>query len=205
MERVPWYRIFQMTMCVTKSANRKILQVALPLLNPLGIDQTLALRVQLFVGTADSPVADVRNLGDFLGRLALAHQVRSHVDASSDDGQRRAACKIAHCRDTVRERRGYAGDLVGQVEEVAEAVAEVAWLGGRRGGVSVVRIGDAAAVHDAVDALEVLRREELLEGFVDPPDLFATDFGYGEDLGEGARHLALAACDKDAAGDDHVL
>lgn len=65
----------------------------------------------------------------------MAHKVGCHVDTSRNNGQRRSAGKVAHRGDAVRERRGDVCDLVRQIEEVAEAVAQVARLG--RGGRSV--------------------------------------------------------------------
>lgn len=85
----------------------------------------------------------MRDLRDLLGRLAMAHKVGRHVDTGSDNGQGRPTGKVAHRGDAVRERSGDVGNLVRQIEKVAEAAAQVARLG--RGGCSVgfVRVRNA--------------------------------------------------------------
>lgn len=92
-----------------------------------------------------------------------------------------------------------------EIEEVAETIAEVAGLGGCRGGVCVIWIRNTAVRYDTVDSLEILGSEELLEGFVDAPNLFSGNLGHCEDLGESARDLALPAGDEDAPGNDNIL
>lgn len=87
---------------MVQSASRQILHIALPIFDPLRIDQALSFGVELLIGTADSSIADVRYLGNFLGGFAMAHQIRCHVYASGDNGERGTAGKIAHGSDTVR-------------------------------------------------------------------------------------------------------
>lgn len=188
-----------------RSAGWKVLQIAFTLLDPFRVNQTLSLSIELLVGTANCSIADVRNLRDFLGRFTMTHEIGCHVNTRCNNRQRRPAGQIAHGRDPVRKRRRYAGDLVGQVEEVAKPVAEIAGFGGGGCGISVVGVWDTTVRHHRVNAFKVLVREEFLQSLVNTPDLFPRHLRYCKDLRECTRHLALATGDKNATCDDHIL
>ncbi|KKA19302.1 hypothetical protein T310_6736, partial [Rasamsonia emersonii CBS 393.64] len=123
-----------------RSTSRQVGHVAFPILDPVRIDQTLSLSVELLVCATDGAIADVRHLGNLLGRLAVSHQIGRHVDARSHDRQRRSASKIAHGGDAIRKRHRDVGDLVRQIQQVAKPTAQIARLcrGGRR--VRLVRV-----------------------------------------------------------------
>lgn len=82
------------------------------------------------------------DLGDFLGGLAEAHEVGSHVDGCGHDGEWRATGKVAHGSNAVGELGGHIGDLVGEVKEVTETVAEITWFSRSSSCVSLVWIRD---------------------------------------------------------------
>lgn len=135
----------------------------------------------------------------------MSHQVRGHVNARRHDGQRRSTGKVTHGRDPVRKRGGHAGDLVWQVEQVAETVAKIAGFGGGGCGVGIIGVWNASVRHDRVDPFKVLVREELFQSLVDTPDLLPRHLGNREDLCERTGDFALAAGNEDTSRDDHVL